>query len=86
MPNGVGVRLARNRRSPKRPPEPRPSGVHPKDGAVAKDGAAFLVRLSVALKKEGLQKLAQPVDAFGQPLECHHLNIVSDGGIAAADV
>jgi hypothetical protein len=26
--------LARNRRSPKRPPEPRPSGVHPEEGAV----------------------------------------------------
>ena len=29
MPNGVGVSLARDRRSPKRPSEPRPSGVHP---------------------------------------------------------
>ena len=26
--------LARNRRSPKRPSEPRPSGVHPEEGAV----------------------------------------------------
>ena len=34
MPNGVGVRLARNRRSPKRPSEPRPSGVHPEEGGV----------------------------------------------------
>ena len=30
----VGVSLARNRRSPKRPPEPRPSGAHPEEGAV----------------------------------------------------
>jgi hypothetical protein len=27
----LGVSLARNRRSPKRPPEPRPSGVHPEE-------------------------------------------------------
>jgi hypothetical protein len=78
--------LARNRRSAKRPSEPRPSGVHPEEGEVEKDGAAFLVGLSVGLKKDGLQKLAQPVDAFGQSLECHHLNIVCDGGIAAADI
>jgi hypothetical protein len=34
VPNGVGVRLARNRRSPKRPSEPRLSGVHPEEGEV----------------------------------------------------
>ena len=34
VPNGVGVGLARNRRGPKRPPEPRPSGVHPEEGVV----------------------------------------------------
>ena len=34
MPNGVGVGLARNRRSPKRPSEPRPSGAHPEEGGV----------------------------------------------------
>jgi hypothetical protein len=60
--------LARNRRSPKRPSEPRPSGVHPEEDAAEKDGAAFLVRLPVGLKKDGLQKLAQCVDAFGQSL------------------
>jgi len=65
VPNAVGFSLARNRRSPKGPSEPRPSGVHPEEGAVEKDGAAFRVRLSVGLKKDGLQKLAQPVDAFG---------------------
>ena len=27
------VGLARNRRGPKRPSEPRPSGVHPEEGA-----------------------------------------------------
>ena len=31
--------LARNRRSPKRPPEPRPSGVHPEEGAVEESRA-----------------------------------------------
>src|ERR1700730_505687 len=31
--------LARNRRSPKRPPEPRPSGVHPEEGEVEKKRA-----------------------------------------------
>ena len=30
----VALCLARNRRSPKRPSEPRPSGVHPEEGAV----------------------------------------------------
>ena len=33
--------LARNRRSPKRPSEPRPSGVYPEEDAVGKDGEAF---------------------------------------------
>jgi hypothetical protein len=32
VPNGGGVSLARNRRSPKRPSEPRPSGAHPEEG------------------------------------------------------
>jgi hypothetical protein len=36
VPNAVGVSLARNRRSPKRPSEPRPSGVHPEEGEVKK--------------------------------------------------
>ena len=31
--------LARNRRSPKRPSEPRPSGVHPEEGEVGKKTA-----------------------------------------------
>jgi hypothetical protein len=30
----VWFSLARNRRSPKRPSEPRPSGVHPEEGEV----------------------------------------------------
>ena len=33
--------LARNRRGPKRPSEPRPSGDYPEEGAVEKDSAAF---------------------------------------------
>jgi hypothetical protein len=37
VPNGVGVSLARNRRSPKRPSEPRPSGVHPEEVEVAQN-------------------------------------------------
>ena len=32
----VGFSLARNRRSPKRPSEPQPSGVHPEEAEVAK--------------------------------------------------
>jgi hypothetical protein len=39
--------LARNRRSPKCPSEPRLRGVHPEAGVVGKDGAAFRLRLSV---------------------------------------
>ena len=31
--------LARNRRRPKRPSEPRPSGVHPKESEVGKETA-----------------------------------------------
>ena len=31
--------LARNRRSPKRPSEPRPSGVHPEEAEVGKKTA-----------------------------------------------
>jgi hypothetical protein len=38
--------LARNRRSPKRPSEPRPSGVHPKEAEVGKDGVAFLFEIA----------------------------------------
>ncbi len=34
VPNAVGVSLARNRRSPKLPSEPRPSGVHPEEDGV----------------------------------------------------
>ena len=33
--------LARNRRSPKRPSEPRPSGVHPEEGVVEKRQRSF---------------------------------------------
>jgi hypothetical protein len=53
VPNAVGVRLARNRRSPKRPSEPRPSGVHPEEGEVRKDGAAFLLGL-LGVRKGGV--------------------------------
>jgi len=37
--------LARNQRSPKRPPEPQPSGAHPEEVAVEKDGEAFPLRV-----------------------------------------
>jgi hypothetical protein len=36
VPNAVGFSLARNRRSPKRPSEPRPSGVHSEEDAAGK--------------------------------------------------
>jgi len=35
--NAFGFCLARNRRSPKRPPEPRLSGVHLNQGGVEKE-------------------------------------------------
>jgi hypothetical protein len=54
VPNAVGVSLARNRRSLKRPSEPRPSGAHPEEGAVGKDGVAFLLRLLEGLTKDGV--------------------------------
>jgi hypothetical protein len=34
--------LARNRRSPKRPPQPRLSGVHPEEGAVERRCGAYI--------------------------------------------
>jgi len=37
-----GVSLARNRRSPKRPSEPRPSGVHPEEGEVEEKMRSYL--------------------------------------------
>ena len=46
--------LARNRRSLKRPSEPRPSGVHPEEAEVGKDGAAFRFRLLEGLTRDGL--------------------------------
>ena len=42
----VGVSLARNRRSPKCPSEPRPSGAHPEEDAVEQRCVATLVCLS----------------------------------------
>jgi hypothetical protein len=43
VPNALGSCLARNRRSPKRPSEPRPSGAHPEEDKVGKDGIAFRI-------------------------------------------
>ncbi len=50
--------LARNRRSPKRPSEPRPSGVHPEEGAVGKrrrslplENNGFLLGLEVSTQQ-----------------------------------
>jgi hypothetical protein len=64
---GVGVSLARKRRSPKRPSEPRPSGVHPEEGTAEKDDTPCLVRLPVGLKRDGLQKLANLSLHSGSP-------------------
>jgi hypothetical protein len=50
--------LARKRRSPKRPSEPRPSGVHPAEDAVGKDGAAFRLRWLEAWLWEGRVRCA----------------------------
>jgi len=46
--------LARNRRSPKRPSEPRPSGAHPEEDEVGEDGVAFLLRLVEGSTKDGV--------------------------------
>jgi hypothetical protein len=54
VPNAVGVSLARNRCSPKRPSEPRLSGVHPEEAEVGKDGVAFRLRLREGSTKGGL--------------------------------
>jgi hypothetical protein len=46
--------LARNRRSPKRPCEPRPSGVHPEESEVEKDAVGFIFGVLKELTREGL--------------------------------
>src|SRR4051794_21078932 len=46
---GLVLCLARNRRHPKRPSEPRPSGVHPEEDAVEKRRAAY--RLSLCTRQ-----------------------------------
>ena len=57
MPNAFGVSLARNRRNPKRPSEPRPSGVHPEEGEVEKDAVGFLFfGVLEEVTTEGLQE------------------------------
>ncbi len=62
MPNAVGFRLARNRRRLKRPPEPRPSGVHPEEDAVGKAGVAFRLRMLERFELGGgLHKLSAEV-------------------------
>jgi hypothetical protein len=46
--------LARNRRSPKRPSEPRPSGVHLEEAEWGKDGVAYRLGLLESLTRDGL--------------------------------
>jgi hypothetical protein len=58
VPNGVGVSLARNRRSPKRPCEPRPSGVHPEEDAVEKRQRSFPLENDGCLLGMGVQDTA----------------------------
>ncbi len=59
------VSLARNRRSPKRPSEPRPSGVHPEEVEVGKDGLAFHLSLLEGLTTSdsltGIPSQGEPV-------------------------
>jgi hypothetical protein len=50
--------LARNRRSPKRPSEPRPSGVHPEEGAVKKRERSFPLENDGWLLGMGVQDTA----------------------------
>jgi hypothetical protein len=49
----VGVSLARDRRSAKRPSEPRPSGVNPEEGEVEKDAVGLLLGVLQELMTEG---------------------------------
>ena len=56
----VGFGLAPNRRSPKRPSEPRPSGVHPEEGAVERKTRSYLgIRLGYA-QSENREALGGP--------------------------
>ena len=48
-----GVSLARNRRSPKRPSEPRLSGVHPEEDEVGQNREAYLAIRSGVEKVDG---------------------------------
>jgi hypothetical protein len=57
--------LARNRRSPKGPSEPRLWGVHPEVDVVGKDGAAFRLRLNVG------SGFVQVADGVKYPEEAH---------------
>jgi hypothetical protein len=50
--------LARNRRSPKGPSEPRPSGVHPEEGAVEKRQRSFPLENDGWLLGMGVQDTA----------------------------
>ena len=47
------VSLARNRRSPKRPCEPRPSGVHPEEGAVEEKARSHLGTMRPLVNRAG---------------------------------
>ena len=50
------VSLARNRRSPKRPSEPRPSGVHPEEGAVRERWRSLPFRTDIGGRRRKVLK------------------------------
>ncbi len=52
----VWVRLARNRRSPKRPSEPRPSGVHSKEVIVGKGGRSLPFGIAGGVRDELMKR------------------------------
>ena len=60
--------LARNRRSPKRPSEPRPSGAHPEQGEVRKDGAAYRLRVTAALINPHFSDMEKLFDKYKSAL------------------
>ena len=62
MPNAFGVSLARNRRSPKRPSEPRPSGVHPEEAKWDEIAKPYRSGSGVRVAKEGLEVCLERTD------------------------
>ncbi len=79
VPNGFGLCLARNRRSPKRPSEPRPSGVHPEEAEVGEDGEVLSTERQLVVSNFHLAKHGYVQQTPGE-LRLFSLALMSMGG------